>query len=222
MCSNSVTTDTSSLSWTVGGVAPASATVGDTVTLSDQTWSVTVPGSVFDAGVNLDLLVNGQVVTADVTATVLASNTAEASAEQSGIPISLTVVLDSTGAAEDAVATFAVADMSFAATGGDIDFSMGDVVMAVDIGLPISISFSCSPEAGQAAFHTVAVSGAPVSTTTAAPTTTTVATQVAGAQELAFTGPGETLLIGIIGFILLDFGYMAFTAARPRRRDQSA
>jgi hypothetical protein len=229
VCSNSATPDESSLEWAVSALAPASAVTTTEVVVSDQNWSVVVPGSVLDTGVNLNLITEGQVVTADVSATLLASNTAEGSRTQGGIPITVTVVLGSDGAAEDVVASFDVDDMAFTATGGDIDLSIGDVSMAVDIPpLPVPIAFNCTPASGQDAFHTVTVTGAPVPTTTtiAGPTSTTtpVTTTTAAPQaNLAVTGVDEqAFVIGIIGLLLLNFGYLTFSTTRPGRKDRKS
>ncbi len=76
-CTNSVTPQTSQINFTVTGTAPTQVNAGDRLTLTDQQWQVSVPGSVLDTGLNLGLLAPGQTIPGTVTGTVAATNTTE-------------------------------------------------------------------------------------------------------------------------------------------------
>jgi hypothetical protein len=57
-------------------------------------------------------------------------------------------------------------------------------------------------------------------TTTTSPTTTSVPTTTTAPPEnpsLAVTGPAETAMLVVLGLVLLDLGYLAFSARKPGR-----
>lgn len=205
----------------VGGTVPRQVLAGGVLTLSDQEWKVTVPGSVFDIAINLHLLHDGQVVNAKVNASVFASNTAEGTKTVSNIPITVTVVVTN-GHAEDATATFHPSDLNFTPVKGTVGFEMAEASMAVDIGLPEPVSFDCTPTVPGTLFVSSQVVGEaniPVATTTpasvlgATATTTTVA-----ATALPVTGGPSPLPFVLVALGLIDLGYLVASLARPPRR----
>jgi hypothetical protein len=223
-CSNSLTPDKSTLSFAVTGTAPSDVEAGKTVTLSKQSWTVGVPGPLLDTGINLGLLAPGQLVDGTVTAAVFASNTKEGTVVAAPAPVQFgPIEVDPvTGLAKDGKATFAVADMTWTAVGGDVAYVMAPTKVQVAIGT-IKVDFACAP--ADASVHIV-------TTTVTGKTDIPAATQVEGevvtqpaagqpvaGEPLARTGAPELLRNVVLALILLDLGYLLVTAARaPRRR----
>ena len=82
---------------------------------------------------------------------------------------------------------------------------MAKTTLLITIGA-LKVTFTCDPGTNLAAFVSTTVTGA-----------TGAATRVLGAQ-LAFTGPRSVVLLTILAFILLDLGYLAWSATTPARR----
>lgn len=203
-CTNSVTPDISEIAWGVDATATDS---GGSVVVSGQQWQVTVPGSVFDAGVNLGLISDGQEVGVLTDVELVGSNTSERSIIAEDISLSLVVEVGADGASADATVPFAVPDMTFTSTGSPVEFSLGKMDMDVDIGLIAPIKFSCAAVAGQAPFLTVGAGGGGGDA------------QSDGGGQLAATGVDEItvwLLVGV-GVVLVDVGYMTLSTLRPGR-----
>lgn len=212
-CSNSVTPDKSKLTFAITGTAPSDAVAGNTVTLSQQSWTVGVPGSVLDTGINLGLLQAGQLVNGTVTGAIFATNTKEGTVTAAPSPVQFgPIVVDSvSGKAAEGKSTFAVADMTWTAVGGDVVYVMAPTSVQVSIG-QLKVNFNCTPDDTTIQIIKTTVSG----NTGVAP-----ATQVESAsatRALANTGPRDVLRNLVLGLILLNLGYLLYSAARPPRR----
>jgi hypothetical protein len=224
-CTNSVTPDTSTLTFVAGGTVPASVVAGSKFTLSKQKWSVTVPGSVFQTGINLELLAPGQVVTGTVDVAIAGSGTGEATQSVTGIPISLTVAVDGTGAAQPATVPFEPKDLTWSALSGPIGLRFSGATFSVNIG-PLKVAFNCKPTA-TTPFVTTVGTGAAVTTTTApggAATTVKPATTttVASSGTIPKTGSGQLLGQLLVALVLLDLGYLALSLLRAPKRRRTA
>lgn len=213
-CKNSVTPDASTLTFHLTGTAPGSVIAGSPVSLSNQIWTMDVPGSVLTAGLNLGLLTPGQTVEGKVTAGVFASNTAEG--KQTSAPIAVTIgpitVDPETDLARDTSASFAVQTMTWTAVGGTVGYSLDQTEATVTIG-PLKVKFTCQPASGATPFLMTQVQG----TTDILPavqgsTTTAQPTQVLGVT-LARTGINVRLLV-VFGLLMIDIGYLGLTAAQ--------
>jgi hypothetical protein len=223
-CTNSVTPDTSTLTFVAGGTVPASVAAGSKFTLSKQKWSVTVPGSVFQTGINLELLAPGQVVTGTVDVAIAGSGTSEATQSVTGIPISLTVAVDETGAAQPATVPFEPKDLTWSALSGPIGLRFSGATFSVNIG-PLKVAFNCKPTA-TTPFVTTVGTGATVTTTTAPAGATTAApatsTTVASSGTIPKTGSGQLLGQLLVALALLDLGYLALSLLRAPKRRRTA
>lgn len=74
------------------GTVPTRVVAGDKVTLSGQSWSVTIPWELrgpLQTGFNIGALTDGQTLRGTASTTVFASNTVEGTLSQSGIPATL-------------------------------------------------------------------------------------------------------------------------------------
>jgi len=217
-CTNSVTPDPSTLTFHITGTAPSEVAAGSPVHLTNQSWTLDVPGSVLTAGVNLGLLNPGDVVSGSITAGVFASNTTEGTQTSAAIPVSIgPITVDGgTGLANDVSTTFAVPDMTWTAVGGSVGYSFAASSATVTIG-PLNVIFTCQPDAGAGEFLITLVTGAtgtpPAGRGT---TTTTLSDQVLG-DTLARTGYSPTYML-VLGLTMLDLGYLVWSASRPPRR----
>lgn len=214
-CTNSVTPDKSSLGFTITGSAPASAVQGSKVAVTGQSWKVSVPGSVLDAGIGLDLLHAGDIVPGAVDAVVTATNATPASATAAAIPISLGPVQvdDQLGTAKDASVSFAVPDMSFTAKGGRMDFALGVTKVKVTIG-PLVVTFTCTATSGLP-FAATAVSGVASAVTPPRVASTTQTTD----PDFPNTGMSgsSTAVIVILALAMLELGLVLWRGVRRRR-----
>jgi hypothetical protein len=179
--------------------------------VTNQSWKVEVPGSVLDAGVNLGLLNAGDMVSATVNPTIIATNTAERSQSAAAIPLSIGPVrVDAaTGLASPLATSFGVPSQTWTATGGDISFAMGTTAFGVKIGA-ISVSFTCTPDSTTAFLMTVVAGAAP----------RVLGAQVTrgnSGQTLARTGP-VNWAFAIFALALIDLGYLVASSARPSRQ----
>jgi hypothetical protein len=172
-CTNSVTPDVSELSFTARGTVPSSVPADSSFDLTGQNWSVTVPGSVFQTGINLGLITDGQTVNFEVGAVTSGSNTAEGTRQVSGIPASVTAT-STGGVANDATVAFTVPDQAWTALSGAIEFRLVSAQVAVDIGLPAKVRFNCTATTTAPFVTTTATGETTITTTTTTTTTTTV------------------------------------------------
>jgi len=202
-CTNNIRpSDTSTMKWTGRGTSLASFNAGDTVPLRNQRWNVTINGSTFDTGINLNLVAPGDKIDATAAITINASNTVEGSKTSSGMPLSVVVEVNNDGTAKDATASFFIPDTNWTASGGPIVWTPAGMTLTVVIpAIPTPLEFVCTPDPGT-----------PAILDTASP-------QVLG-ESLAFTGTrgGGPILPIAVSLILLDLGYMAWSATRPDRR----
>jgi hypothetical protein len=185
---------------------------GSPVGLREQTWTVQVPASVLQTGMNLGLLHAGDTVTGVATLSVFATNTAEGTVQAPAAPISVgPIAVSASGTALPATATFAVGDLGWTPVGGDVAFSMASSSIAVSIG-PITVTFSCEPVEPLPTIVTAAVRGV-----TAIPAASRTEVRGVAQESLARTGTPVQLPVSI-AVALLDLGYLAVTGARPPRR----
>jgi hypothetical protein len=210
-CRNSVTPDLSELLFEASGRTTSPIAAGGTATLTGQSWKVTVPGSVLQTGVGLGLVKPGDTPTGVAAVTVSASNTRQGTRTVADIPLSIGPVVVTGGQAQAATTTFAVPDMSFTATGGDVRFAMAATSVEVTLG-PIEVTFTCEPKAPVATIVTAAVRGAGAPASVAG-----VSTSRPAGGTLARTGPSALAKL-VLAAALIDVGYLCWSAARPRRR----
>jgi hypothetical protein len=210
-CSNSVTPDKSELSFEVTGTTTSPIAAGGPVSLRGQSWKVTVPASVLQTGMNLVGLKAGDTLAATATASVFATNTAEGAVTAAPTALSVgPIQVDGAGAALPATTTFALPDMTWTATGGDVVFAMDKTSVEVSIG-PLKVSFTCEPKDPSVAIVTAKVSGA-----TAIPAAVKGVT-ITRAASLPRTGTNPIVPVTVaVG--LLDLGYLLMSSARPARR----
>lgn len=210
-CTNSVTPDKSELSFEVTGTTTSPVAAGGPVSLSGQSWKVTVPASVLQTGMNLVGIKAGDTLAATATASVFATNTAEGTVTSAPTALSVgPIQVDGAGAALPATSTFAVSDMTWTATGGDVLFSMDKTSVEVAIG-PLKVSFTCAPKDPSVSIVTAKVSG----TSTTPPAVRGVT--VTRADSLPRTG-SSTLASVALAVGLIDLGYLLVSAGRPARR----
>lgn len=230
-CTNSVTPDTSEIPITVKGTVPKTVEAGEKFTLTKHEWRVTVPASVLDTGINLGLLHAGDVIDAQVDASVFASNTAEGLGAKEGMAVKFgPIQVSSNGKALPAEGTVEPGDMTFTAVKDPVELKLSGAKVSVDLGLPSPVSFDCSAAADATPFVTIDVEGksnlSVATTTTTDPTamttvvvqgTTTTTSAVAGGSTLPRTGPPGTFLSVVAGLVLLDLGYLLWSATRRAR-----
>jgi len=216
-CSNSVTPDLSELQFTAAGSTISPVEAGSTVSLTDQSWEVTVPGSVLQTGINLGLLKAGDSPAGTAEVSVFASNTKEGDVTSPPIPLSVGPIVVEGGQAQPAKTAFSAPDMSWTAVGGDVVFAMSGAKVKVAIG-PLEVTFTCAPADPSVAIVTAAVRGS----TGIPPAKPGV--QVLGAttrnapaaQDLPRTGTNP-LVPAAVAVGLIDIGYLLVSVARSAR-----
>lgn len=215
-CSNSVTADISELVWEVSGTTIAPVVAGSTVSLTGQTWKVTVPASVLQTGINLGLLHAGDSPAGSAKVSVFATNTQQGTVKADPVAVVIgPIALGGDGQALPASTSFAVPDMKWTAVGGTVAFSMSAADIDVSIG-PLVITFSCTPKAPIATIVSAGVTGL-TNIPPAAQVLGTESTRSTEADTLARTGAAFGIPIaGGVG--LLDMGYLFLTASKPLRR----
>jgi hypothetical protein len=221
-CRNNITPDVSTLTFEVTGTAPGKVQAGETVTLSDQHWKITVPGSVLDAGIGLGLIGAGDTLNGAVKVSVAATNTAEGTRESSPVPIEVgPIALDeATGTAQPVTAAFDVADMTWTTTGGTVAYRMAGAQVDMQIGA-IAITFTCAPVDGTITIVETQVEGEAVVLPIVAEQPrvegVTVATPAAPRDVLPETGYTTAVFL-LLAVVLLDLGYLAWSTTQPARR----
>jgi hypothetical protein len=225
-CKNSLSPKTvSNLTFKITATAPETATAGVNFLLSNQTWSVTTPGSLLDVGLGIGLINPGDTIPAQVAAAINASNTAQQTVTKTvNVKVGPIVVNPATGKAEDLTNTFAVPDMTFVSGGGVVNFSMGTTVFKLTLGAstpkPVSVVFTCTPQKSTVLLSTTIEGHATVTTvgSTEAAAGTTSATTSSTGGSLPFTGSGNVWLFLAMALIALDIGLLAISASRSARR----
>lgn len=233
-CTNNVTSDLSEIPITVKGTVPAVVEAGKKFTLTKHEWKVTVPASVLDTGIGLGLIHAGDVIDGEIDASIFGTNTAEGLQEKKGLAVKVgPIALGSNGKALPVVATVKPGDMTFTAVKDPAGLELAGAKVSVDLGLPSPVTFSCATAGDVSPFVTLKVEGktnisaATTTTTVAGATTTTVAGQAgtttttvgaAGGSSLPRTGPPSTLLSVVAALVLIDLGYLLWSATRPARR----
>jgi hypothetical protein len=213
-CTNSVTPDPSQLRFAASGTVLNPVDAGTAFVVTEQDWRVTIPASVFQAGLNFGLLTAGQTIDGSVTIVVAATNTVETTREAK-LDVQVPVNVQA-GQALAAVVDLPLPDQTWTAVSGPIDFSFRSATVSVDIGLPNPVAFSCTPTAAGPYLSTSAVGTTTLTTTTISG----VASQPpAPPRRLPTTGADRTVLVqALVALLLLDLGYLALSSLRPARR----
>ncbi len=210
-----------------GDGSPNPASLGvDTVTLSNQSLQVNVPGDLFVAGYNLGLLVQGvNNIPADANVNIDASNTVEGSSTEAVSTVAQTTITDPDGipgngdeSATPLAVNLPLTDTTWTPTGGDIVYTQGGfVVDALVAGGIITVTLSCESgtssidgttftPAVPAPFETVTVIAPPT-----APTCSD-ANEAVGAGQGAVVDPA-TLCSDVNGNVVYDDTTVAVTTA---------
>lgn len=196
--------DLASLVWTASGNLPTETVAGTPITLSDQEWSVSIPGSVLESATELGLIEIGDSIPVVIGGTISASGTDEPTRSAHDLATSVVVTANTGGAVQPALARTPAPDMVFTPNSDAVAFRMSTASAALDLGLAEPVQLTCTFDEAQPPF--VASPPAQVSPPPG---------------ELAFTGPSTYLWAAIIVFVLLDVGYLLWSASRPERRPLS-
>jgi hypothetical protein len=212
-CTNSATPDLSNLVFTATGTVLNQVPADKRFVLSGLDWSVTVPASVFQTGINLGLISDGQKIDVTIGVAISASNTLERNASVGNLQVAVTVKAPG-GTATDAVVPFSLKDISWTALSGPIDFRFTGATVSVDIGV-ITVDFNCSPTSNDVFVKTLAVGESTITTTTSV--ASSPATTVP--KSLPTAGVRDSLLFqGMVALLLLDLGYLLLSSLRPAPR----
>ena len=208
-CTNTVTPDHSSLVFGASGQAPSRVDSNTSFTMSAMKWSVTIPDTVFTAGLGLGLITPGTPINGTLTLSITGTNTAEGTQNLPKINLSVPVLVDGAGAAKSSTVAFNVPNVKWTAGTGTMNFSMHGASVAVKLGV-LNVAFECKATKG-GPFLRSAAGGA-------ANTGTSVASEAPGG--LVATGPRDNLWMQLVlAVLLLDLGYLTLSLRRsPRRR----
>jgi len=216
-CSNSVTPQQSTINFKIAGLAPASAGQNTTVALRNLSWTVAVPGAIFDTGINLGLVNPGDKLGGVVEPTLAVTNGSPATLTQPSQSVQIgPVAVDGGGAALPATIVVTAPDQTVTATGGQLAFSMGTTKITVNIGA-LKVVFTCAAPSTTPFASTTVTGSSPATTTTVVssggPTTT-----VAG-SNLPPTGVSgvSASVVAVIGLAALQLGAVLLGGARRRR-----
>ena len=216
-CSNSVTPQQSTINFKIAGLAPASAGQNTTVALRNLSWTVAVPGAIFDTGINLGLVNPGDKLGGVVEPTLAVTNGSPATLTQPSQSVQIgPVAVDAGGAALPATIVVTAPDQTVTATGGQLAFSMGATKITVNIGA-LKVVFTCAAPSTTPFASTSVTGSSPATTTTVVgsggPTTT-----VAG-SNLPPTGVSgvSASVVAVIGLAALQLGAVLLGGARRRR-----
>ncbi len=222
------------LTFKITGTAPDQVDAGAQVTLSAQSWEVTVPGATLQLGAALGLG-DGSVITGTATPAVFGSNTAEGTATQQpdpSLPASIGPIHVVDGVFQDATTTLSPGDMTWTAVGndvagqGDVAYSMATTTVTLSSLVVAGNSpvLTCTPDDPSTPIVITRVIGStgipPAGRTNPPPATTVQAATTAATTEgtLPATGPRNLVFELIIAMVLLDLGYLLWSASRPPRR----
>lgn len=219
-CKNSVTPDLSELTFKASGQVPGQVDADSSFALTAMKWSVTIPASVFQTGINFGLITPGSTISGSLDLAINATHTVQGTQDAPKINLTIPVTVDGGGLAKPSTVNFAVPDMDWTALSGTIDFRMYGANVSVKIGLPNPVVFVCKPTAGGAFVSTNAVGSSSITTTTEvaseAPSTTAAAS---GGGSLVVTGStGATIVQVLLALLLLDIGYLVLSLRRTPRR----
>ncbi len=189
------------LVWAARGTLPSAVSVGTPIALTEQVWSVTIPGALFDNALALDLIADGDEVGVVIGGTIAADNTEEGERSATGLVGAAPVVIGDDGSARPATGTVAAPDMVFTPTASPVTVRLAAATLDLDLGLAEPVQLAC------------VFDDTPPHVTSPPPDVSPPEP-----PELAITGPGTYLWAGIVVFVLLDVGYLAWSATRPRRR----
>ena len=183
--------------WTAAGSVPDTVVPGEPITISAQVWQVAIPLSVLENARQAGLIAIGDTFEVVIGATIAADDTVEGEQSQAGIVGSVTVVDAGDGTASSAQVVVAADDMTFTPIGDRVAFRLAAGSILLRIGPDVEVE--CAFDVEQP------------------PIVVTPPGEIAGPPELAVTGPSPLLVAGIVVFVLLDVGYLAWSATRPRR-----
>jgi hypothetical protein len=212
-----VTPQQSTINYKIAGLAPASAGQNTTVALRNLSWTVAVPGAIFDTGINLGLVNPGDKLGGVVEPTLAVTNGSPATLTQPSQSVQIgPVAVDGGGAALPATIVVTAPDQTVTATGGQLAFSMGTTKITVNIGA-LKVVFTCAAPSTTPFASTSVTGSSPATTTTVVgsggPTTT-----VAG-SNLPPTGVSgvSASVVAVIGLAALQLGAVLLGGARRRR-----
>jgi len=202
---------------------------GDPITLTDTKAVLTVPAALLQAGVDVDLIHNGDKVPSVATLVITGQNTVE---QTHSFVVSQTAVIKVVGGkAQPLVATLPLADTSWTPVNDTSNvfffqksLKIVSTIKLVGTAVTVVATFTCTPTAGQP-FVGVGAETALVQpttpTTTGGPapgdTTPTGGLATPGATELPRTGSNPWPLL-VLGAGLLAVGLAAIDGAKRRRR----
>lgn len=203
---------------------------GDPITLSKTKIFLTIPASLLQAGVDVNLIHNNDKVPSVVTFVISGSNTVE---QTHTYTISQTATIVVIGKkAQPLHATLPLPDTSWTPVNGTSDVLFAEKSLKIvskialqSTGITVTATFACSPTTGTP-FVALGATQAIVQPTTP-PTTaggggTTSGTTAGlalppGAQQLPRTGSSPWPLF-VVGAVCVDLGMLAIAAAKRRRR----
>jgi hypothetical protein len=217
-CTNSVTPDVSELLFAVSGSTMSPIEAGSTVSLTNQSWEVTVPASVLQTGINLGLLHAGDSPAGTAVVSVFASNTKEGTIAAAPVALSIGPIVVTGGLAQPAKTAFAVPDMSWTAVGGSVAYAMANASIEVEVG-PLKVQFTCSPKDSTVSIVTGGVRGKTDIPSAKAGTEVLGATITPAAAAAALPRTGANTLVPLaLAVGLIDVGYLLASVAQPARR----
>ena len=218
-CTNNVTPDHSTLTYEVTASAKSPVSAGDTITISNQTWTVTVPGAL--ATTLKPLLPNGLTATSIGTFTATNADPGEIDTE----PLTgNTPWPDPIG---PIVTVIHPADVSFTATGGDVTIGLSGTFTTVDLpSLFITAELTCVMAADSPALLTLKSRDNSPGTTAPATTTpgggggVTTTSVVASEGQIPRTGSSSSVLWVELfgGLLIIQLGMMMWSTGQGRRR----
>jgi len=180
-CKDSLIQDTYTLTFDGVLTAPSPIAAGQSFTVSDQSWDITIPD-------DLATILRGILGTdfdADITVTLKATNASPNNSTSSKVTVPISL-----GDAGPALITVDVPEVTFMATGaGPIDISFGGSVTEVSIG-GSPAQLTCEAPATGDAMLRVESYGTPVATTTTMPGATTTSVASGGPTSTAGGGGG--------------------------------
>jgi len=219
-CTNSVTPQPSEINFKIAGLAPATAGQNTAVTLRNISWTIAVPGAIFDTGINLGLVNPGDKLGGVVEPTVKVTNASPSTLTPAAQSVQIgPVAVNASGLALPATVVVTTPDQSVTATGGQVAFSMGTTKITVSIGA-LKVVFTCAAPS-TTPFASTTVTGSSPATTT---TTTTVVASAGPPTTVARSNLPRTGLSGVsawvaavIGLAALQLGAVLLGGARRRR-----
>jgi hypothetical protein len=220
-CTNNVTPDHSTLTYEVTATAKSPVSAGDTITISNQSWKVTVPGAL--ATLLKPLLPNGLTATSIGTFEVTNADPSEIDTE----PVTGNTPFPDSG---PIITTITPADVSFTATGGDVVIGLAGTFTTVDLpSLFITAELTCVMAPDSPALLTLKDRDESPGTTAPATTTpggggggggVTTTSVVASQGIIPRTGSNSSVLWVQLfgGLLIMQLGIMMWSTGQGRRR----